>query len=404
MKNLTRARDRKSRKPFYTGIIAGVTGLGIALAGSPAVAAQDVPEGQIRNADSASAVAGSYIVVLKGQADANAVTTTAADLLGRHGGRIGYTYTASVRGFSASLSDTQARRLAADPRVEFVEQDAVARIAGTQTNPTWGLDRIDQRALPLNRSYTYPNAGEGVTAYVVDTGVDLRHADFGGRASSGYDFIDNDPNASDCQGHGTHVAGTVGGTTYGVAKKTNLVSVRVLDCQGSGQYSQIIAGIDWVAANARKPAVLNMSLGGPADSGVDTAVRRATQAGVTNVVASGNSSANACGTSPARVTEAITVNATDQNDNRAGFSNFGTCTDLFAPGVSITSTRNGGGTTSMSGTSMASPHVAGAAAVYLSANRSATPAQVQSALKNSATNNVVRNPGSGSPNKLLFVG
>ncbi|QFU85504.1 S8 family peptidase [Amycolatopsis sp. YIM 10] len=388
------------RKPLYAGLLAAVTGLTVAIGGT---ATAQQPEGEIRGAGSEAAIAGSYVVKLKDQIGISSVDGTAAELTARHGGSVGLTYTAAMRGFSAAMSETQAKRLAADPRVEYVEQNATLTIQGTQNNPVWGLDRIDQRNLPLSKTYTYPNGGEGVTSYIADTGIYMQHPDFGGRATSGYDFIDNDTNASDCQGHGTHVAGTVGSTTYGVAKATSLVAVRVLNCSGSGSYAQIVAGIDWVAKNAKKPAVLNMSLGGGAASSVDTAVRNASNAGVTVVVASGNSNANACNYSPARAPEAITVNATDSSDNRASFSNYGTCSDIFAPGVSVTSTRNGGGTASMSGTSMASPHVAGAAAIYLSANPSATPAQVQTAMKNAATNNVVKNPGSGSPNKLLYV-
>ncbi|RKT82043.1 Serine protease, subtilisin family [Saccharopolyspora antimicrobica] len=389
--------DRKIR--LTTALGAGA--LAAAMIAAPAAAAE--PTGEIR--PTAEPVADSYIVVLKdGVASASATTSTATRLADSYGGKVTATYTSTIRGFAVRLDEAAAERLAADRSVAYVQQDGIARISGTQQNPTWGLDRIDQRNLPLDRSYTYPNTGSGATAYILDTGVDKRHPDFEGRVSDGYDFIDNDGDASDCQGHGTHVAGTVGSKTWGVAKQVKLVSVRVLNCQGSGQYSQIIAGVDWVARNAAKPAVANMSLGGGANSSLDSAVQRAIQAGVTFAVASGNDNTNACNTSPARVPSAITVNATDSRDSRSTFSNYGSCTDIFAPGTNITSTTNGGGSGGMSGTSMATPHVAGATALYLTANPSATPAQVAQALVSNGTQSKVTNPGSGSKNSLLYVG
>nr|CEL21916.1 Alkaline serine exoprotease A precursor [Kibdelosporangium sp. MJ126-NF4]CTQ92696.1 Alkaline serine exoprotease A precursor (EC 3.4.21.-) [Kibdelosporangium sp. MJ126-NF4] len=316
-------------------------------------------------------------------------------------------YTA-LGGFAARLTAAEARTLAADPRVASVAPDGIARISDTQNNATWGLDRIDQKNLPLDTKYTYANKGDGATVYVVDTGVYFAHSEFGGRAKSGYDFIDNDSDASDCQGHGTHVAGTVGSATYGVAKNANIVAVRVLNCSGQGEWSQVISGIDWVAKNGKKPGVLNMSLGGGANSSVDDAVKRAVAAGFVNAVAAGNNNgANACNTSPARTPEAITVGSTDNSDNRSSFSNIGTCVDIFGPGSNITSTRNGGGTAQMSGTSMATPHVAGVSALVLTANPSYTPAQVRDALVTNAADGVLKNVGSGSPNKLLntqFIG
>ncbi|RZQ60134.1 S8 family serine peptidase [Amycolatopsis suaedae] len=344
-----------------------------------------------------------YIVLLDG-----AVSAAAGTLAERYGADLGHTYDTAVRGFSATMTESQARRMAADPAVALVERDGIATGVDTQTDPTWGLDRVDQRDLPLDRRYSYAGKGEGTTVYVVDSGVDYRQSEFGGRASSGYDFIDNDGDAADCAGHGTHVAGTVASNTYGVAKGSRVVSVRVLGCNNSGAWSGIIRGIDWVAKNARKPAVITLSLGGGATSSVDQAVQGAVRAGVTATVAAGNNGQDACNYSPARTPEAITVAASDERDRRSVFSgfqssNFGRCTDIFAPGSNITSLRNGGGTTRMNGTSMATPHVAGAAAIYLGANPSASPSQVTSALTGSATSGKITD-GRGSPNKLLYTG
>ncbi|NUT91924.1 MAG: S8 family peptidase [Saccharothrix sp.] len=394
-------QDRSTRRRVVTACLAAsaltLCGYGYGYAAAP--------EGTIRGANEPGTVKDAYIVVLKDSAvDARRTPDKASELARAHGGTLKLTYTAALRGFSVQLSEAQARKLAADPAVDYVEQDGIATATGTQDNPTWGLDRIDQKNLPLDKKYTYPGTASNVTAYVVDTGIHKAHSDFGGRAVDGYDFIDNDSVAQDCNGHGTHVAGTIGSGTYGVAKGVKLVGVRVLNCQGQGEWSQVIGGIDWVAKNAVKPAVANMSLGGGADSSVDDAVRRAVAAGVTFAVAAGNDNKDACSTSPARTPEAITVNATDSSDTRSTFSNYGSCTDIFAPGTSITSTWNNGSTNTISGTSMATPHVAGTAALYLSANTSATPAQVSKALTDNATAGVVKNAGSGSPNKLLYTG
>ena len=383
--------------------VAAVTGLaGTALAGTPTA----LPTGTVLDAGGAGAIAGSYIVVLKpGSTDAAQVTAASQRLTKRYGGRVKNNYLATVRGFQASMTATEAARLAANPSVQFVEQDATVTLSATQTNPTWGLDRTDQRSLPLSKTYTYGSAAN-VTAYVLDTGIRLTQSEFAGRASYGWDFIDKDSTAQDCNGHGTHVAGTIGGKTYGVAKDVKLVAVRVLDCTGSGSYSAIIAGIDWVTKNAVKPAVANMSLGGTVNTALNAAVARSIAAGITYAVAAGNDARSACYQSPAAAPDAITVGATTSNDARASFSNYGTCLDIFAPGQQITSASYASdtGTAVMSGTSMAAPHVAGAAALVLGANPTWTPKQVRDALVANATSGVVTSAGSGSPNKLLYTG
>ena len=382
----------------------GIATAGATLAAVAASAPAQAATGNIQLAGGATAVSNSYIVVLKaGSAD---VGTTAGQLVRRHGGAVRQTYAAALRGFEVSTSESSARQLAGDPAVAYVEQNHVVQIDATQANPpSWGLDRIDQRNLPLNSSYTYPNTASTVTAYIIDTGIRFAHSTFGGRARSGFDAIDGG-SADDCNGHGTHVAGTVGGSQYGVAKGVQLVAVRVLNCSGSGTVAQVVAGINWVTANAVKPAVANMSLGGGASTSIDNAVTNSiNNGGVTYAIAAGNSNANACNSSPARVPAAITVGATQQNDARASFSNFGTCLDIFAPGVGITSSwwTSNTATNTISGTSMATPHVTGVAALILSAHSTFTPAQVRTQMVNAATTGVVTNPGSGSANRLLFV-
>ncbi|WP_406197711.1 MULTISPECIES: S8 family peptidase [unclassified Streptomyces] len=370
----------------------------------PAAAA---PEGRIQYAGAADAVADSYIVTLKAD-HARSSSKAGRTLVEGYGAGIERTYKKALNGYAIEASEAEAKALAADPAVASVVQNRTFSIDATQTNPpSWGLDRIDQKNLPLNSSYTYPDsAGQGVTAYVIDTGVRITHSDFGGRASYGYDAIDNDNTAQDGHGHGTHVAGTVAGNAYGVAKKAKVVGVRVLNNSGSGTTAQVVAGIDWVAQNAVKPAVANMSLGGGADTALDTAVRNAIASGITFAVAAGNETTDASTRSPARVTEAITVGATTSTDAKASYSNYGSVLDLFAPGSSITSTWNSSdsATNTISGTSMASPHVAGAAALYLADHPTSTPAQISSALTSAATTGVVTSPGTGSPNRLLYVG
>ncbi|MBN0045234.1 S8 family peptidase [Streptomyces actuosus] len=371
----------------------------------PVAAAPAAPEGRIQYEGAANAVADSYIVTLR---STRAGSAAGRSLATKYGAAIERTYATALNGYAVSASPTEAKRLAADPAVASVVQNRTFHIDATQPSPpSWGLDRIDQANRPLDGSYTYPDsAGQGVTAYIIDTGVRITHSDFGGRASYGYDAVDDDNTAQDGHGHGTHVAGTVAGSSYGVAKKAKIVAVRVLNNSGSGTTDQVVAGIDWVAQHHSGPSVANMSLGGGADSVLDTAVRNAIASGVTFAVAAGNDGSNASNYSPARVSEAITVGATTSSDSRASYSNYGSILDLFAPGSSITSAWNSSdtATNTISGTSMATPHVTGAAALYLADHPTATPSQVGSALADAATGGVVSGPGSGSPNLLLNVG
>jgi len=357
---------------------------------------------------SRSAIGGRYIVVFRDGTDVDRESSRIAAALG---GTVTHRYHAALRGMAISLPDAAAAALARVPSVAFVEQDQVMTASTTQSGATWGLDRIDQHLLPLNTSYVYNATGAGVTAYIIDTGILFAHSEFGGRAVTGVDEVTAGGTAADCNGHGTHVSGTVGGATYGVAKGVSLVAVRVLDCGGSGSTSGVIAGVDWVTANHASPAVANMSLGGGASTALDQAIASSVAAGVTYAVAAGNGNflgiaQNACNYSPAREPSAITVSATDNTDTKASWANYGTCVDIFAPGVGITSSwySSPTATNTISGTSMATPHVVGAAALYLQANPSATPAQVASALTGNATPSVVKSGGSGSPNRLLYTG
>lgn len=356
----------------------------------------------------AQPIAGEYIVVFKtGSQAMRPVELGAAStqLLAPLGAKAEQHFSSALQGFSViQLTEAQALELAANPDVEYVQENGVVSIDATQTGATWGLDRIDQLTLPLNQTYTYNANGMGVKAYVIDTGIRATHSDFGGRVGPGFSSINDANGTNDCQGHGTHVAGTVGSATYGVAKNVQLIPVRVLDCRGSGTDASVIAGLDWVAANRTGPAVANMSLGGSASPALDTSIRNLVNSGVTVVVAAGNETQNACNVSPAREPLAITVASTTTSDAFSSFSNFGTCVDIAAPGSSIVSLSSGSdtGTRTLSGTSMASPHVAGAAAQYLSSNPSATPAQVATALINNA--NTGRLSGvNGSPNRLLNI-
>jgi subtilisin family serine protease len=362
----------------------------------------------------------SYIVVLK----QGGIAPAAAAKEARKGGAsVKHVYKNTIKGYAAKLSEADVEALRADPDVKYVVRDGIVhatkadarRVPNGQgkkkqpsyTFPSWGIDRIDERDLPLSSSYTTTASnGSGVTAYVVDTGIRITHQQFGGRASYGRDTVDNDDVASDCNGHGTHVAGTIGGSTYGVARQVRLIAVRVLNCAGSGTWSGVIAGIDWAAGHhGTGPAVMNLSLGGGANTAVDDAIQRAVADGITVAVAAGNSAANACNYSPARAPNALTVGATTSTDARASYSNFGTCLDLFAPGSSITSAWSTGdsATNTISGTSMASPHVAGVAALYLEDHAGANPATVRSALVGIATTGHVTSAGTGSPNLLLFT-
>jgi subtilisin family serine protease len=375
--------------------------------GLTALPAQAAPaEGRVLAADSPTAIKDSYLVTLKKSAGLKASSAAGKELVKEYGGSVEKTFGKALNGYSATLSATEARQLAADPAVASVEQNQRVTLAATQTSAPWGLDRIDQASLPLSGTYTYPDsAGSGVTVYVIDTGVRITHQQISGRASYGYDAVDGDTTASDGNGHGTHVATTIAGSTYGVAKKAKVVGVRVLNNSGSGTTAGVIAGIDWVTQNHSGPSVANMSLGGGASATLDTAVRNSIASGVTYAVAAGNSSTTASSSSPARVAEAITVGATTSTDAKASYSNYGSALDIFAPGSSITAGwyTSDTATNTISGTSMATPHVAGAAAVYLAGHTSSTPAQVATALVNGAVTGKVTSAGSGSPNRLLQI-
>ena len=345
-------------------------------------------------------VPGRFIVTLR---DGAAPATVARD----HGVQPDFVYTHVLNGFAGAMSEAARGGLLRDARVARVEPDGIAyAVATTQSNATWGIDRTDQRALPLSGTYTYTNTGAGVTVYIIDTGIRYSHSEFGGRASFGYDSFGG--NGSDCNGHGTHVAGTAGGATYGIAKGVTLKAVRVLDCSGSGTWSGVIAGMDWVTANRTLPAVANMSLGGGANSSVDDATRRMIASGVATAVAAGNGNMggraqDACKYSPARVAEAMTIGATDKSDKKTSWSNYGPCVDWFAPGYQITSAwyQSDTQTNTISGTSMSSPHTAGVAALYLQSNPGASAQAVRDALYANTTKSIVTSSNTAN-NHLLF--
>lgn len=347
------------------------------------------------------AIPDQYIVVLNEGVDPRSVAAIA-------GVSPLFVYESALNGFAATLNGGQLTALQSNPAVDYIEQDQVAEATATQSNATWGLDRINQRSLPLDGYYTYTTTASTVRAYIIDTGLDAGHAEFEGRAMNVYDAFGG--NGNDCNGHGTHVGGTVSGKLYGVAKKSMPRGVRVLDCNGSGSTSGIIAGVDWVKNNHIKPAVANLSLGGGASSSLDTSVKNLSNAGVFVAVASGNSNADACNYSPARAgygTAIATVNASDKSDYKASFSNYGKCTDLYAPGVGITSAWIGSGTTetkSISGTSMASPHVAGVGALYKGNYGDVSSSTVHNWIINNSTGSVIKSNPSGTPNRLLYKG
>ncbi|MEV6953164.1 S8 family peptidase [Streptomyces sp. NPDC051183] len=357
---------------------------------------------------SANAVPGKYIVTLEKGVDA----AKAAQKLGLSPS---FVYGSALNGFAAPMTPLQLTIVRNSLGVKSVEEDAKVQSAPVPSSPgmrapasAWGLDRIDQKELPLDNDFTTEGNGAGVTAYILDTGIDYKHEEFGGpdntRATFGFDAINDGRNGQDCQGHGTHVAGTVGGKTYGVARKVNLVSVRVLGCDGRGAFSGIIAGLDWVAKNAKQPAVLNGSLGGDRSDALNNAATALSDAGVLPVIAAGNSSKDACTVSPASAARVLTVAATNKWDEETDFSNFGTCVSLYAPGQDILSAKLGGGSVSLNGTSMAAPHVAGVAALYKQAHPTATPGEINEFLIDESTKDVLTSVSKGTPNRLLFTG
>lgn len=389
---------------FSSKLVANITIALVAILGAGGTSAQVIDPPATYRSGAPKLIPGRYIVVFKDHVtDAG---SEAEKVIRNEGGVRHFTFSKGLKGFVATLPDGAVAKVRNDPIVDFVEQDQIATINVTENLPTggWGLDRIDQVDRPLDTLYHYSGTGTGVKAFIIDTGIRASHQEFGGRVVSGYTAISDGNGTNDCNGHGTHVAGTVGGTTWGVAKGVTLVPVRVLDCTGSGAYSGVIAGIDWVANSNLRPAVANLSLGGGTSAALDAAIAGAVSKGVTVVVAAGNSNADACNYSPSRAPSAITVGATTSSDARASYSNYGSCLDIFAPGSSITSAWNTSdvATNSISGTSMASPHVAGVAALVLEGKPSSSPASVASFLTSSASLNKLTSIGAGSPNRLVY--
>ncbi len=394
-----------------SSLAAALLAIGLASCSQSSLPVPESSEVPVYGLDSPTAIPDQFIVVFKDNPENELLVQRLArgDALRTMGVttqdvEVQRVYTSALLGFSGQLRTQALNDLRNDARVAYIEADQVINTYVTQSSATWGLDRIDQRSRPLNSSYTYNTSASNVHAYIIDTGIRLTHSQFSGRIGNGYDAVTSGGNAGDCNGHGTHVAGTVGGTVHGVAKGVTLHPVRVLGCTGSGSNSGVIAGVDWVKNNHVKPAVANMSLGGGASTALDDAVRSAITAGVTFAVAAGNSNANACNSSPARAGPAITVGATTNTDARSSFSNFGSCLDIFAPGSSIVSADFSSNTSAStkSGTSMASPHVAGVAALYLAANPNATPSQVRDAIVNTGSTRKVSSAGTNSPNVLLY--
>lgn len=400
---LGRMSNRTRLRAFAAAVVTAALVTAGPLSASAAQSASDTEPTLAPLYRSANALPGRYIVTLS-------KTMNSDEMMGRVGVKPSFTYKSAMRGFAAVLSPLQLKNIRATPGVEAVEQDATVRALGSTPGDTraapassWGLDRIDQSALPLDGAFTTQGNGKGATAYILDTGIDYAHTEFGGRATFGYDAVGDGGAGKDCEGHGTHVAGTVGGATYGVARNVSLVSVRVLDCQGSGTLSGVIAGFDWVAANAKRPAVLNASLGGAKSVAVNNAANALSDSGVLPVVAAGNESADACNVSPASADSVVTVGATNSDDEETDFSNYGACLSLYAPGAAIVSAKLGGGSVALDGTSMASPHVAGVAALYTAAHPTASPAEVAGFLDDQSTKDLLSKVTGGSPNKLLFT-
>ncbi|MER5685866.1 S8 family peptidase [Streptomyces sp. NPDC002205] len=376
------------------------------ISGTHAAASPD--DGGLAVERSARAVPGQYIVTLASEYSASSVTEQ-SDV------KPLFTYDRVLRGFAAVLTPAQLARVLTSPGVAAVEEDSVVtanepaapstRAASRAAVPaaSWGLDRIDQRYLPLDKAFNTAATGKGVTAYIVDTGIDTAHSEFGGRATVGFDAIADGRAGEDCNGHGTHVAGTVGGATYGVARSVSLVAVRVLDCEGNGTGSGLLAGLDWVAKHAEQTAVLNASLEGPASTSIDDAVNAISTKGILPVVAAGNSAVDACGTSPARASHAVAVGASDSQDRETSFSNYGSCVWMYAPGTAIVSAGLGGGSLALDGTSMASPHVAGVVALYKEKHPGAMPNDIARWLADQSTVNVLSFLGAGSPSRLLYT-